>query len=493
MNGVETRPPGKAQPNAGADHSAPQSSTGHIQLYFRHILSDVIGEEHGLSRPQLASLAEPLAQATRQMADMRKAGKLAYRELPHRNDILESVQSMANQFEGMRNLVVLGIGGSALGNIALQTALSPFTYNLLDDAMRGGPRLFVMDNVDPAQFTDLLDFLDGQLDQTVFNVISKSGETAETATQMLIVRQMLIERFGADKVARHLVATTDSVTGTLRQLADAEGYPTLEVPAGVGGRFSVLSAVGLFSATMCGIDCAALLAGAASLDQRVSAEDVWQNPAAIGAAIQYLYYQRKKPISVMMPYVYALKDVADWYRQLWAESLGKKERLNGQVVHIGPTPVKALGTTDQHSQVQLYREGPNDKVFTFLQAERFDADQTIPTPPDSQPSLSYLGGKSMAQLINHEKTGTEYALLASQRPCVTIRLPQVDAYTVGQLLYLLEVQTSYTGMLFSINPYDQPAVQLGKDATFALMGREGHEQLKADINATATTDKAFLV
>ena len=213
----------------------------------------------------------------------------------------------------------------------------------------------------------------------------------------------------------------------------------------------------------------------------------------VGAAIQYLYYQRKKPISVIMPYAYALKDVADWYRQLWAESLGKKDSLGGQEVHVGPTPVKALGTTDQHSQVQLYREGPNDKVFTFLQTERFDADQTIPAPPESQPSLSYLGGKSMAQLINFEKTGTEYALLASQRPCVTIRMPHVDAFTVGQLLYLLEVQTSYTGMLFSINPYDQPAVQLGKDATYALMGRAGYEQLKTDIDATAIVDQEFLI
>ena len=264
------------------------------------------------------------------------------------------------------NFVVLGIGGSALGNIALQTALNPYMYNLDQAQRKGCPRLFVFDNVDPAQFASFLDWLDGKLDKTIFNVISKSGRTAETASQFMTIRQKLIDRLGATGYKERIIATTDAKEGTMRKIADESGYRTLQVPDGVGGRFSILSPVGLLSAAVCGIDIDALLAGAAEMDKRVSSTDFYNNPAAINAAINRHYYERGKKISVMMPYSYALKDFADWYRQLWAESLGKSENLAGSKVHIGPTPVKALGTTDQHSQVQLYREGPNDKLFTFL-------------------------------------------------------------------------------------------------------------------------------
>ena len=192
-----------------------------------------------------------------------------------------------------------------------------------------------------------------------------------------------------------------------------------------------------------------------------------------------------------MPYSYHLKDLADWYRQLWAESLGKNKDLSEADVCVGPTPVKALGTTDQHSQVQLYREGPNDKLFTFLQVENFDRE--LKTGPAPDPELEYLADKDLSVLFNSEKKATEYALLESKRPCMTVIFPEANAYTVGQFIYLFEATTSLTGALFNINPYDQPAVELGKEATFALMGRPDYENLKQEIQSLTEIDEKFLV
>jgi glucose-6-phosphate isomerase len=423
----------------------------------------------------------------------RKAGKTPYRDLPFNAQIAQQVKELVAELKDRcENLVVLGIGGSALGNIALQTALNPYMHNL-DEAQRQGPRLFVFDNIDPPQLTSFLDWVGDKLDRTIFNVISKSGRTAETASQFMIIRQLLAEKLGPEGLRNQVVATTDPREGTLRKIVTDADLRCLEVPQGVGGRFSVLSAVGLFSAAMCGIDIDSLLKGARDMDTRVSCEDFYKNPAAINAAINYHFYNHGKKISVMMPYSYALKDFADWYRQLWAESLGKAEDLKGGEVHIGPTPIKALGTTDQHSQLQLYCEGPNDKLFTFLQVNNFDNDLRIGPTPDGAPELDFLAGKNLSTLLNNEKKATEYALLESKRPCLTVLFDSVNAYTVGQFIYLFEVTTSFAGALFGINPYDQPAVELAKEATCALMGKAGYEKLAQQIQALTEIDGDFLV
>lgn len=463
-----------------------------VRLYYKNVIAEVIGEENGITPAQLKTLAEKTSPLIGQLNKERKTGKTPYRDLPYNNKTAEQVKALAGKLKGRcENLVVLGIGGSALGNIALQTALNPYMYNL-DDKQRAGPRLFVFDNVDPAQFGSFLDWLGDKLDATIFNVISKSGQTAETAAQFMIIRKLLLDKFGKAGLKKHIVATTDPKHGTLLKIAQDADLPCLEVPDGVGGRFSVLSAVGLFSAAMCGIDIDRLLAGAADMDKTVSAEDFCKNPAAINAAINFHFYNRGKKISVMMPYSYALKDLADWYRQLWAESLGKAKDLAGSEVHIGPTPVKALGATDQHSQVQLYREGPNDKIFTFLQVRDFGKGLKIGPAPDCAAELKYLAGADLGALLNSEKTATEYALLQNRRPCLTVIFDKIDAYTVGQFIYLYEVTTSFAGALFGINTYDQPAVELGKEATFALMGKDGHQKLAKEIQPFAEIDEKFL-
>ena len=464
-----------------------------IKLYYKNVTAEIIGEENGITPKQFEDLAKKTSPLIAQLNTERKAGKTPYRDLPFNKEISERVKTLTAELKGRcENFVILGIGGSALGNIALQTALKPYMHNL-DDKSRLGPRVFVFDNIDPPQLASFLDWVGDKLNKTIFNVISKSGRTAETAAQFLIIRKMLLDKFGPEGLKSHVVATTDPQKGTLRKIATENQLPTLEVPEGVGGRFSVLSAVGLFMAAICEMDIDSLLGGARDMDKRVSSEDFYKNPAAINAAINYHFYNRGKKISVIMPYSYTLKDLADWYRQLWAESLGKAYALDGSEVHTGPTPIKALGATDQHSQVQLYREGPNDKLFTFLQVNNFNKDLTIGPAPDNTPELEYLAGASLSTLLNSEKKATEYALLTSNRPCLTVIFPEVNAYTVGEFIYLYEVTTSFAGALFGINPYDQPAVELGKEATFALMGKEGYKELAEQIQPLTKLDDKFLV
>jgi glucose-6-phosphate isomerase len=471
-----------------------------IQFYYKNVMADVIGPEHGITKQQLDELAKQTTPLIPKIKEEMLTGNSRYGLLPGDPQIAKSVKALVKHFKPKcENLIVLGIGGSALGNIALQSALNPFTYNL-DSNKRKGPRLFVFDNVDPAQFGSFLDFITPQLGKTVFNVISKSGQTAETASQFMIIQKMLETRFGKEKLKDRVVATTDLEKGTLRKIATDAGLHTLVVPDGVGGRFSVLSAVGLFSAAMTGINIDQLLAGAADMHTRVNNPDFFKNPAAINAAIQIHYYNRNKRISVMMPYSSALYSFADWYRQIWAESLGKKYFLNGGEAYVGPTPVKALGATDQHSQVQLYREGPNDKIFTLLEIQDFGRKIKIPAPPKSAPELNYLAKKDMGELLNAEKKATEYALCASNRPCVTVLFPKIDAFTVGQFIFLFEATTSFAGALLGVNTYDQPAVELGKQATFALMGKSGqytpdrsYADFAAEIRSKTEFDANFVI
>ncbi|MBN2582183.1 MAG: glucose-6-phosphate isomerase, partial [Planctomycetes bacterium] len=375
---------------------------------------------------------------------------------------------------------VLGIGGSALGATAVYTACAKPYASLLDKKQRKTPRLFVVDNIDPAQFAALLAMIDPA--KSLFVPISKSGSTAETMSQFMICRDLLRKRLGT-KYARNVVAITDQAKGYLRPIAEQEGYETFPVPDGVGGRFSVMSPVGLFPLAMVGIDIKALLAGAAAMDRRCESPDLGRNPAFMSAALQYLCYQRGKPLSVMMPYSQALRDVADWYRQLWAESLGKIRTRGGKKECVGPTPIKALGVTDQHSQVQLYREGPNDKVFTLLAVGDFGRDVTIPKVFGDVEGCGYLGGHTMGELMDAERRATTFALTKSLRPNVTITLPVVNEHTVGQLLYMLMVQTSFAGELLGINTYDQPGVEEGKIATYALMGRKGFAAARKEIGS----------
>ena len=462
-----------------------------LSLEYANCFQDRIGAEHGLDESAFKQAHKQLQGITNDLNNTRGSGWERWRDLPFdpmRREHVDAIRAIVYDKKSMAdNLIVLGIGGSALGNIALQSALNPKTYNLMPrdarEQLGGGPRLFVLDNVDPnliAQTFAEVRRTHPTLENTIVNVVSKSGETAETAAAFIVARSMLKESLG-DKHREHIVAVTDPEKGTMRSICDDEGYATLPVPEGVGGRFSVLSPVGLFSAAMCGIDIDALLDGAAAMDERCSNTSIKENPAAILAWLLITFTQeKKKPNHVLMPYCNALYDLADWYRQLWAESLGKKEDLDGNTVYAGATPIKALGTTDQHSQVQLYREGPNDKVIGFVSVTDFEHDIRIPDDLDVD-ALKYLQGASMANLLHSEKLATEYALVESQRPNFTITFPKLNAYHVGEFIQLWEITTAYAGRLLNIDAYNQPAVETGKVATFGLMGRDGYGEWKEKV------------
>lgn len=465
-----------------------------LSLDYANCLAERVGD-HGLDSRSLgpgSTSAEQARQITAALDTSRGTGWERWRSLPFdpvRSSHLAAVREIAERLKGrFDTMIVLGIGGSALGNIALQASLNPPTWNLLPNEERAGPRIFIIDNVDPANLKAVLEFarlVNPSLDRTLFNVISKSGETAETAAQFLTVRGMLIDALGKDRHADNIVAITDPAKGTMRSICDREGYTTLPVPEGVGGRFSVLSPVGLFSAAMCGIDVESLLDGAAAMDARCSQPVITKNPAAMLATLLVRLGEEKgKRNHVMMPYSNALYLLADWYRQLWAESLGKRHTTDGREVFAGYTPIKALGTTDQHSQVQLYREGPNDKVFALVSVEDFGKqDLTIPSGLGVEP-LEYLEKQRFGALLNAEKRATEYALVESERPNLTIRFPRIDAHAVGEFICLWEIATAYAGRMLGIDAYDQPAVETGKVATFGLMGRDGYSEWREKVDGT---------
>ncbi len=471
-----------------------EKGPGMIRLYWKNATAAVVGAADGISTAEMDAVGESLSRAHRKLMAQWDSGQLGYAGLPYRRDYRDQVMALVERLRpGTTDLVVLGIGGSALGNIALQTALNPSTYNLLSERKRGGPRLFVLDNVDPALVADTLALLGRRLKTTLFNVISKSGETAETASQFLIFHEMLRRRLG-EGFADRIVATTDPARGTLHDIAVRAKFQMLPIPGDVGGRFSVLSPVGLFSASMCGIDVDGLLAGAAAMGERLKQTDWRKNPACVLAGIKYLMYAAKgKTIHVMMPYSNRLYGLADWYRQLWAESLGKAVDRQGREVLTGPTPVKALGATDQHSQLQLYREGPNDKLVVFLTAAGHPADVRIPETFSEVPPLAYLGNVQLSRLLAAEKLATEHALARSGRPSVTIRFDAVNAESVGAFVLLYEFVTSLMGELLDVDAYNQPAVELGKQATFARLGRPGYEELSRQLQAAAETDERYIV
>ena len=472
-----------------------------IKLYYKKATAEAIGRKHGITQKQLDRELDALPKKIRKLRAIPKIRKKedAYRNLVENEEIAQQVEDVIADLKGpCENLVVLGIGGSALGNIALQTALNPYMHNL-DDKQRTGPRLFVFDNIDPPQLVSFLKWLGKKLKRTVFNVISRTGTASETMSQFMIVRKRL-RKLGARRFRNQMVVTTCFNQNPLHTIAINENLPRLEIPEDVGGRFSVLSPVGLFSAAMCGVKINLLLEGARNMHGRVLPRISRTNPAALIAAIHHHFYEKGKKISVMIPYSFALKDMADWYRQLWAESLGKARNLDGKAVHTGPTPVKALGATDQHSQLQLYLEGPNDKVCTFLEVEKFKKDLTIGKVPSYTPELKYLENGKLSTLLKNEKKATEFALLKMKRPCLTVIFPEVSPYTVGQFIYLYEVTTSFSGALFGINPYNQPGVELVKEATIALMGKAGnykdgykYGQFAEDIRGKTNIDKKFLV
>lgn len=462
-----------------------------IKFDYNNMMSDYLGEK-GFSREKIVEVNPKAIAAFEAVNAGRGKGMMGWTELPDGQasvvaDILETARDIRNKYE---YFVVLGIGGSALGPIAVFNALCHLHYNDLPAARRNGPKFYVEDNVDPERMNALLDVI--ELDKTCFNVITKSGATSETMSQYLIISDLLKKRIG-EGWQNHIVATTSQTKGNLIKIAKAEGFKTFYIPDGVGGRFSELCPVGLLPAAVLGIDIESMLEGASFMDKACADRRCTKNPALMAAVLQYLAMEDGKNVSVMMPYADSLKFIADWYCQLWGESLGKAVDLEGNVVNAGQTPVKSLGVTDQHSQVQLYAEGPFDKVITFIAVEEFRSVCTIADGAAEFPDVNFLCGHTMNKLINTERRATEYALYKAGRLNNTIILPEVNAHTIGQLLMFFQLETAYCGAMLGIDTFNQPGVEGGKNATYAMFDRAGYEDKKAEISSAPEKSPKYII
>ena len=464
-----------------------------MRMDYNNMLESRVGKE-GISISQIEGMRDKIKKANEGMVSKRAAGNMAWRDLPVSqlevaDEIISYVKDVKDRFDAF---VVLGIGGSALGPLAVQQALNHPFYNELPRQKRGGyPKLYVLDNVDPERLVYFFDIVDPT--KCLFNVISKSGSTSETMSQFMIIQKLLEDKLGKEGAKERIVCTTDPVSGNLIKIAQTEGYRHFFVPPAVGGRFSELTPVGLLPAAFCGIDIKGLLAGAAKMDEVCKNEDIYKNPAHMYALLNYIAMEKGKNISVMMPYADSLKLMSDWYAQLWAESLGKRYDNDGKEVFVGQTPVKTLGATDQHSQVQLYVEGPFDKVMVFLGVDEYKETITMPKTYEDMPSLGFLGGVTHNELIKTMQMATEYAIMKAGRPSLTITLPKVTAEEVGKLLYFFEVATAYAGELLNINAFDQPGVEGGKNAAYAMFGRPGYEEKKRELDAAPAKDSKYVI
>jgi len=433
-----------------------------IELNFSNMMTEVLGEK-GISERQIEALRDRIDKAHQEIVQRRWA-ELAFMDL-----VSQDTDEIRNTAEWVRknaeDFLIFGIGGSALGPRSILEALSPF-HNL-----KKKPRVFIYDNVDPGTLISIFSLVD--VKTSIANVITKSGSTAETMASFMVIWDELSKAMGND-AGRRIIATTDPEKGTLRSIARDKGFRTLPIPPGVVGRYSVLSPVGLLLAEVIGIDAKEMLRGAADINGRCSEPEIWKNPAYLFGTLLYLMdHEEKRNISVMIPYADGLKYLSEWFSQLWAESLGK--------LGMGMTPYPSLGTVDQHSQLQLWMEGPEDKVFIFIRVLDFGADIKIPEVFKDREGIGYLGGHLLSELITAEEESTELALTKNRRPNMTIHVPCIDAYHIGQLFQFFEIATAFAGFHYGVNPFNQPGVEEGKNFTYGMMGKKGFDRRREEV------------
>ena len=419
------------------------------------MFSDCVGSA-GMLKDD-TTLAASLARVKAVLAEQRASAAVGFFSIPDRDDELRAIERLAKDVaKQFSTLIVVGIGGSDLGARALIRALAPRS--------KGMSIRFIGANTDPDELDALLASVD--LRKCAINIISKSGDTIEPMSTFLLLRDRLIKKVGVKKHAAHVIATTDAENGTLREIARRERYRTLPVPKDIGGRFSALTTVGLFPAVCAGISARRLLAGAAQARERCVSD------AILFAGLHHdAYRNRGQHITVLMPYADGLKDLGAWFRQLWAESLGKARDRRGDIVHHGLTPIAALGATDQHSQIQLYNEGPVDKIVTFIEVDSFRKNFVVPKSYKDIEGVAYMAGRSFEEIIHAERKATAGALAKHGRPSGTIHLSSVSPETVGALMFFFMLATAAMAELLDVDAYDQPGVEEGKRGMYTLLKR----------------------
>ncbi len=414
---------------------------------------EALGAGRGLFAADLEALGPRLRAAHAAVHAAHAAGGLRWMDLPARVDLAREVEAYRQACPPFDDLLLLGIGGSALAG-PLFGALAP----------RGpeGPRLHLVETVDPARLHHL--FSTCRPERTLVLAVSKSGTTLETASALLLAEAWLERALGTQARGR-LAVICDEEPNPLRARAQRRGYALFGVPPGVGGRFSALCAVGLLPAALLGLDPAEPLRGARQALERTASPGTEQNPALALAAVHALAQQRGRNVAVLFPYGEALRPLGPWWVQLVGESLGKV----GPRGPVGVSPLAASGPADQHSLLQLLREGPDDKLTVFVGARR-----TVPAAHDlSVPSggeeLTPVAGKRLSEVLAAEQEATTFGLIRAGRPSATVTLDEAGPAAVGAFLLTLEMAVAYWGALLEVNAFDQPGVAFGKQAALARL------------------------
>ncbi len=447
-----------------------------LNLDFTNCLAEAIGATHGLTKSEVDTLVAKFPKHHENIEELRTNGESAFFDLPYQNTA--ELKALVKKHQGMwDNLVIIGTGGSLIAAKSLFTALGHGEFNQQEAKERkGAPKVFFLANPDPKGLSDLFEIVD--IKKTLFQVISKSGTTVETLAIFMWLQEVLKKKCGKGALTAQVVITTDREKSSLAEIAKQEKIETLNIPGNLGGRFGVLGNAGLFLAGMCGFNVDALLKGGADMDKRCRHGDPHKNPAYMHSLVHYLLTRkRRKTIHVMFSFNNRLYGVAEWYSHLCAVSLGKMLNRKGKAVHVGPSPAAALGTFDQHGQQQLYAEGPFDKVVTFLTVKDHGPKIATPAAYPKIETAAYLNGADFATILDHGYLGAEQHITASGRPNMAIHLDTVDEAHVGGLYYMLELSTTMSAELYGIDPFDQPGVEHGKQATFAQFGRAGFEDL----------------
>lgn len=416
-----------------------------IQLNLNNVFA--VDSKHGLSKSEFEGHASDLAS---HLEGVQGRGQGFYKTIDETED-LDAILKYAKSVEGKYDdIILLGIGGSSLGPITLRDCFGHFVKG-------SEPRLHVLENIDPDFLVDIMESVD--LARSLVIVVTKSGGTPETLAEYMLLRSLYDE---ADlPISDHFVFVTDPEKGFLREIANRDSVPSFGIPADVGGRFSVLTSVGLLPAVLIGIDVQEMLAGARDMRDAFLSQDFKKNLPYQLAVVQEGLRRKGKTQNVLMPYATKLRSFSDWFAQLLAESTGKFDSTGN---NVGLTPIPSLGVTDQHSQLQLFAEGPNDKLIMFMNVGEFARDIEIPVV-ESGDKVDFLKGKSFTQLLHAEQKGTAASLTERDRPNLGVEIPEITPYALGQLFLLFEGATAFLGEMMDIDAFDQPGVERSKVLT----------------------------
>lgn len=456
-------------------------------LDYTHSLAGSIGATHGLTDAEVDTLVAKFPKYHEAVEELRANGESAFFDMPYQD--LKPVKDLIKAHKGKWDaVVVVGMGGAAITPLTLVHSLVHEQWNQLPaKARKGGPQIFAIDNLDPKSITDLTDVIDPK--KTLFLVTSRSGNTAETNAIFIWLEAWLKKKSGKDAVAKQVIGFTDPGSPLAAALG-SDSCTIVPLPGNLQDRMAWLGPHSLLLAGLCNLDIDALISGAADMDKRCRHDRAVDNPAYMHSLIQYLLTRkRRKTIHAMMTFSKRLATVSDWYSHNLSVSLGKMLNRKGKAVHVGPGPAYCWGATGCYGQMQLFQEGPFDKVTTFITTKDHGVSMDVPNAHAKVDGLSYLAGKSIADIIDAGYVTAAQVITAAGRPNMTITLDAIDESSISGLYYLLSLSAVMSAELYGIDPFNQPGVDSNKQAVFAQLGRVGFEDKAHTLAAFKTTER----